>query len=209
MQITKYEHSCLDIRMENSRLIIDPGKFTKNLTDFSNIDAVVVTHIHSDHLDKAILQKIYELNAKLTIFTTLQVANEIKNLPVKIVKAGDNFKVNNINLEFFGGEHEFYNEFQNIAVLVNNELFHPGDSYTLPNKPIKILASPASAPWLRVKDAGQYIINCKPKVAFPIHNILLSDEGKEIHYRILKSICDDNKINWQELGVGESIDFKS
>lgn len=206
MQITKYEHSCLEVRVENSRLIIDPGKFTKSLTEFSNIDAVVITHIHSDHLDKTILQRIYTRNPNLKIFTTEQVADEINDLPVKIIEAGDNFEVNNINLEFFGGEHEFYNEFQNIAVLVNNELFHPGDSYTQPNKPIKILASPASAPWLRVKDAGDYIINCKPKVAFPIHNILLSNEGKEIHYRILKSICDDNKISWQELGVGESID---
>lgn len=58
MQITEYEHSCLDIRVESSRLIIDPGKFTKKLTDFSNIDAVLITHTNN----KPFAIKVSQLN---------------------------------------------------------------------------------------------------------------------------------------------------
>ena len=205
MKITKYEHSCLEINEEQTRILIDPGEFTKSITNLNSVDAVVITHIHSDHFDRVFLQNIYKLNPNLKIFTVSQVANEITNLPVEVIQANDIRQIKNCTLEFFGGEHEFYNDFENIAVLVNNKLFHPGDSYTVPGKPIEILAAPASAPWLRVKEAGEYIANCKPKIVLPIHNILLSKEGKEIHYRILNAVCNDNKIAWQPLEAGESI----
>lgn len=207
MKITKYEHACLDIVEQGTRILIDPGKFTKVLTDFSNISCVIVTHVHSDHFEPSNLTKIYQQNPNLKIFTVSQVAKEISNLPTTIVKAEDKFTINNLSLEFFGGKHELYEDFENIAVLVNEKLFHPGDSYTLPNKTIKVLATPASAPWLRVKDAGQFIINCKPKIVFPIHNILLSEEGKEIHYRILNNICQENEVSWLPLEVGESLEI--
>lgn len=207
MKITKYEHACLDIVEQGTRILIDPGKFTKVLTEFNNISCVIVTHVHSDHFELSNLIKIYQQNPNLKIYTVSQVAQEMPNLPTTIVKAEDKFTINNLSLEFFGGKHELYKDFENIAVLVNKKLFHPGDSYTIPSKTIEVLATPASAPWLRVKDTGQFIINCKPKIAFPIHNILLSEEGREIHYRILNNICQDNKISWLPLRVGVTLEI--
>ncbi len=205
MKITKYEHACLDITEGNTRIVIDPGKFSTSLTDYQNINGVVITHIHSDHFVKENVLKIIEQNPEVQVFTNQQVANEIQNSAVTIAKAGDTAQVKDATLSFYGGQHEFYGEFENIAVMINDKLYHPGDSYTVPNKQFEVLAAPASAPWLRVRDASDFIVKCKPKIAFPIHNMILSPEGEEIHYRALKAVCDENNIEWQVLTSGESL----
>lgn len=208
MKITKYEHSCLDITDNKTRIIIDPGKFSKSLTNYANIDAIVISHIHSDHFDKTVIESIVQANPTTQIFTVKQVKDELLNhANVKTVVAGDIIKIKDINLSFFGGQHEFYSEFENIAVMIDDTVFHPGDSYTIPDKQFKVLAAPASAPWLRVRDACDYIASCKPKIALPIHDILLSPEGKEIHYQILKEVCEEHNISWQVLEPGQSIEI--
>jgi len=94
MQITKYEHACLDITEDNTRLIIDPGGFTQSLKDFSHIDVVVITHMHGDHFDPNLLQKIIEHSPQVKIFTTKEVAQkftantQVANL-AKPVSVGD------------------------------------------------------------------------------------------------------------------------
>jgi L-ascorbate metabolism protein UlaG (beta-lactamase superfamily) len=207
MKITKYEHSCLDITAGNSRLVIDPGKFSTTLTDFSNINAIVITHIHSDHFNKENVAKIINHNPQVKIFTTNQVRQEL-NLPnVIVVAEQDEHTVDNIKLKFYGGKHEFYENFENICVMVNDILYHPGDSYTVPdNVKINILATPASAPWLRVLDAVNFIKKCRPVKAFPIHNAILSEIGESIHYRIIGEACKEINTDWQILKIGESIE---
>lgn len=204
MRITKYEHACLDVTESDTRVIIDSGKFSNSLRDYSNIAAVVITHVHGDHFDPDKLQKIIENNSEVRILTTSQVISEfadntelaITNQPVQI---GD------ITLEFFGKDHELYKEVENIGVMVNNRLFYPGDSYEKPNKKIEVLAAPASAPWLRVPDAQAYIKDCAAKITFPIHNALLSEIGESIHYRLLNEACNEIGSKWEVLRPSESL----
>lgn len=207
MRITKYEHACLDIQQDNTRIIIDPGKFTKSLTNYADINALVITHIHSDHFLLDTVQKIISSNPNIKVFTVNQVASQIKSKSVNVVSAGEKHIINNVILTFHGGDHEFYNEFENIAVMIDNKLYHPGDSYTVPKTKFEALASPASAPWLRVKDAGSFIANCKPKIAFPIHNAVLSPEGEEIHYRILGEECKQLGVSWKILQPGDTLEI--
>lgn len=206
MKITKYEHACLDISDNGTRIVIDPGKFSVSFKNFSDIAALVITHIHSDHFDIDTVNEIIAKNPNIKILTTEQVKEQITDQSVRAVKEGDSEVINDVELKFFGGNHEFYNEFQNIAVLVGNKLFHPGDSYTVPSVSFDILAAPASAPWLRAKDAADFIVACKPKAAFPIHNSLLSSVGEELHYRILEAACKENSITWKVLEPGQSIE---
>lgn len=88
MEITKYEHACLDIRVGEQRLVVDPGEFTTSLTNFSNIDAVVITHVHGDHFDKEKLLKIIELNPSIKIYSTGEVSEQASEIKVNIVING-------------------------------------------------------------------------------------------------------------------------
>ncbi len=206
MKITKYEHSCIALEQNNQRVIIDPGEFSNSLIDLANVVAVVVTHIHGDHFDEDRLKAILAKNPEVKIFSNSQVVGESK-VKMQSVKAGDKAEVGEFSLEFFGGNHELFGEIQNIAVLVNNSVFHPGDSYTLPGKPLKVLCAPASAPWLRVSEASEFIKNAEAEIVVPIHNALLSEIGESIHYRILDEAAQQGGKQWRVLKVGENLEI--
>lgn len=205
MKITKYEHSCIEVKEGDNRLIIDPGIFSQSLKDLYNINVVVITHEHQDHFDPEKLKTIIENNPNVQIITTSQVANTLKSINVQIAKLDKEYIVGKQKLKFFGEKHELFTDVENIAVLVNEKFYHPGDSYTLPNVPIEILSAPASAPWLRITEASKFISDIGPKIAFPSHNALLSEIGESIHYRILSNATKAAKIDWKVLKPGESI----
>lgn len=63
MKITKYIHSCLVIEKGLDRILFDPGlfSFAENQvkpSQFQNLNAVVLTHYHPDHIDEESLKTI-------------------------------------------------------------------------------------------------------------------------------------------------------
>src|SRR4051812_49059415 len=88
MNITKYEHACVVIEEQGKKLVIDPGEFTTSLADFSNITAVVVTHMHGDHLDPVKLRTIFLANPEARFFGTAEVAKEVPDIPFTAVTGG-------------------------------------------------------------------------------------------------------------------------
>ena len=206
MKITKYEHACWDITENNTRVLIDPGEFSKSLSDISNINALVLTHIHTDHFDKNLVNKIIAENPSIQIFITSQVANEVEG-QVTVPKIQQTYAVNDITLEFFGGDHELFEGVENIAVLINEKFFCPGDSYTQPDRRVAFAAVPASAPWLRITEASENIRTIQADIVAPTHNALLSEIGEAIHYRILSGVAKESGKEWRVLKVGESIEF--
>ena len=205
MKMTKYEHSCVVVEEAGRQLVIDPGRFSVSFRPSSVIDAVVVTHIHSDHFDPQTLKQIRAQNPHVKLYAPKQVKDEDESLEVDIAEPSKQVSVGPFKLAFFGGKHELYEGFENIGVLVNDAFYHPGDSYAKPGSPIKVLAAPASAPWLRVSEASAFIKDCSAAIVFPIHNSLLSEIGESIHYRILSEAAEECSSKWQVLGTGQSL----
>lgn len=182
MKITKFEHACLVVEEQGQKLIIDPGVYSTSFTDVKGITAVVVTHVHGDHLDIDKLRAIYTENANAKFYAPQQVLDEVKGaVPMTAVKNGDTKDVSPFKLEFFGKDHSIIHEtlpiFQNVGVMVNDILYYPGDSFTIPHKPVQLLALPAGAPWSKVSEEIDFLLAIKPKQAFPTHNAMLSDIG--------------------------------
>ena len=95
--------------------------------------------------------------------------------------SGQTLNVGPFNLEFFGGEHATIHPdipvVGNIGVMINDSLYYPGDSFSVPTKPVKILALPVSAPWMKISDMIDFLRAIKPVLAFPTHDAILSDSG--------------------------------
>lgn len=208
MKITKYEHACLAVELGDRKLIIDPGVFSPSCIDYNNVDGVVVTHVHPDHFDPTKLRSIIQQNPEATIFTVQTVADELSGeLACTVVADRQKLSAGPFVLEFFGTNHAVIHESipltKNTGVMVNNILYYPGDALTLPDKPVNILAVPASAPWLKMAEAMDFIVAVKPNRAFPTHDAILSDMGRNIHGSLLERACKQSGTQYTVIKPGE------
>ena len=206
MKITKYEHACLVVEEAGETLGIDPGVLA-TLPTIANVVAVVVTHVHSDHLHMDNLKKIVSANPELTVYGSDEVLAELAELEAKKVPIeNDMIGVGAFQLEFFGHNHAvIYAQVpcQNRGVMVNNYLYYPGDSFTLPERPVEVLAFPAAAPWCKVSEIVEFVKAVKPVRAFPTHNATLSEFGEMVNYLYIKQAIEDAHGEFVKLETGD------
>jgi L-ascorbate metabolism protein UlaG (beta-lactamase superfamily) len=211
VKVTKYEHATLVVGSAAQQLVIDPGMFLTP-PDFANTVAVVITHEHADHWTEDNLRRILEISPDAKIYGPQGVADAAAGFDVQVVKAGDTVEVEPFTLRFFGAKHAVIHESipvpDNVGVLVNDELYYPGDSYTVPEGvAVSTLAAPVGAPWLKIGEAMDFVLAVKPRRAFFAHDMTLSVAGKGMHADRLKWATEQNGGSWIPLEVGESVDL--
>jgi L-ascorbate metabolism protein UlaG (beta-lactamase superfamily) len=210
MKITKLTHACLKLENKSRRIWIDPGNFTKEFLP-EKAEAVIITHLHDDHCHQPNIEKLLELNPDTKIFSTAEVKEKLEGLDVTVVQHGDLFELDGFSLEFFGDMHQEIHRsiplVQNTAVMVNQQFYYPGDSYTPPEYRPELLAVPASAPWLKIADVIDYLHLVKPKKAFPTHNALLSEIGHDLQNSRIQQIVEDQKGEFRYLQPGDFWDL--
>ncbi len=207
MKVTKYEHSTLLIERADDLLVIDPGSFLTP-PDFHGTVAVVITHEHADHWTPEQLRRILEDSPEARIFGPQGVADAASEFEVEVVTAGQSVEVGAFTLRFFGGRHNVIHSsipvIDNLGVLVDDELFHPGDSYTVPDVPVATLAAPVGAPWLKIGEAMDYVLAVGATRVFPIHEMTLSVAGLRMHRARLEWATTQNGGEFVVLEPGES-----
>ncbi len=208
MKITKYEHACLVVEEAGEQLIIDAGELSDSFVVPENPVAVVITHVHGDHFDQAKIESILAKNPSAKIFTVEEVAKELPEAIV--VSDGQQETVGPFTIKFSGKDHAIIHKdaphFQNIAVLVNQKLFYPGDSFTLPGQPVDVLAVPTSGPWLKTAESIDYMLAAKPQQAFNTHDGHLSNNGATSTNSWLSRFAVPNNIDYKVLATGDSIE---
>ncbi|WIE56750.1 MBL fold metallo-hydrolase [Curtobacterium sp. MCLR17_031] len=186
MEVTKLEHACQIITEGNTRLVLDPGNFTRPV-DVTGVVAVAVTHEHPDHVTPEQLHRILAANPDAVVFGPegVRAALADSGIAVEVVTDGDHRTVGPFELSFHGTRHQLIHSsvpiVDNTGVLVNGRLFHPGDSYTDPGVPVEVLAAPVGAPWLKVGEMMDAVAAIAPSRAYPIHEATLSDVGYDMH----------------------------
>lgn len=212
MKITKFDHALLSIEVDSKMVVIDPGSYSNKLPGFKNVVAICLTHIHEDHSYKPHVEKIMLENPDAQIFGPAEVAQKLGGLPVQVVYHGDHFEVSGFELDFSGDLHEQIHRsiplIQNTGVTVNRTLYYPGDSYTIPENKVKVLACPTSAPWIKIADVMDFIAAVKPETLFPTHNALLSDNGHELYNHRISEVTKENGGNFVSLKPGQSLEVE-
>jgi L-ascorbate metabolism protein UlaG (beta-lactamase superfamily) len=210
MKVTKYEHATLQVSIGDDVLIIDPGMFL-SAVDFADVVAVVVTHEHADHWTPDQLGRILERNPDAVIYGPQGVKDAAAEFDVQVVKDGDTVEAGPFTLRFFGEKHNVIHEsipiVDNVGVMVNDELYYAGDSYTVPDAEVGTLAAPVGAPWLKIGEAMDFVLAVKPKRAFYAHDMTLSAAGKKMGAERLTWATEQNGGVFTVLEVGESLDI--
>jgi len=213
MKLTKYMHACIVLEEQGQRLVIDPGEWAADVNSLSNVAAIVITHNHFDHFNLKNVRAILQANPTAHIFTTAETANELGGQATNItpVTEGSTAQAGLFSLQFFGQMHALVTQdkpvTQNVGILVNGNLYYPGDSFTLPNKAVKTLALPVSGPWLKTSESLDFMVAVKPQLAFPTHDALLSEAGISVYEGLYKMLAQANNITFEQLRPGQSIEI--
>lgn len=212
MRVTKFEHATLRLDESGESLIIDPGSFTTPLDDLSGLVAVVITHEHPDHWTSDQLDRILRDAPGISIFAPAGVAAAAPDYEITVVVPGETVSAGRFTLQFFGGDHEIIHSsiprIQNVGVLINDELYYPGDSYAVPDGvQVDTLAAPLGAPWLKIGEAMDFVLAVKPRRAFGVHDITLSVIGRDMHRARLKWATEQGGGEFFELDPGNSLDL--
>lgn len=204
MKLTKFQHSCFTLEKDGKTLVVDPGGWSDDFVVPANVVAVVVTHEHGDHFDPTKLQAIIAANPEATIYGPEAVTAQLASLETHAVTAGDVVHVGGFTLEFVGGVHatihaDYHTPFQNVGVIVDDTLYHPGDSLALPGRPVKVLSLPIVAPWGKVSESMDFLAAIKPELAFPSHDAFLNEKGIGLYDRWHQQLADKHGIRYERL----------
>jgi L-ascorbate metabolism protein UlaG (beta-lactamase superfamily) len=178
MEITKYGHSCLQVRDNDANILIDPGVFSSGFEGLTGLTGILVTHVHADHLDAGKIAALAAANPQAAIYAETAAVDELAKAGVSATAAtaGQTLDLGT-PVEPFGELHAVIHadlpRFGNVGYLIGGRLLHPGDALTVPDFDVEILAVPAMAPWMALKEAVDFERAVAPKVAIPIHEALL------------------------------------
>lgn len=211
MRITKHEHAALRIDDHGQTLLIDPGSFTLPLDELHRLAGVVITHEHPDHWTPEHLDRILRDAPGTPIFGPAGVVRAAEGYEITEVAPGDAVTAGDFALRFFGGVHaEIHSSLplvDNVGVLVDDELYYPGDSYAVPEGvEVGTLAAPLGAPWLKIGDAMDYVLAVKPRRAFGTHDMTLSVIGSTMHRARLRWATEQHGGEFFELDPGEELE---
>jgi L-ascorbate metabolism protein UlaG (beta-lactamase superfamily) len=210
MKITKQGHACLIFEEAGKKLVLDPGAYSEPQVGLADVVAVVITHAHDDHCFEAQIDRLLASNPDLMIFGPPQVCTRLANYKTTAVYHGDHYPVGPFAIEFMGDLHAQIHHsipvIENRAVLINDKVFYPGDSFTLPDREVELLTVPTSAPWLKIGEVMDFVSAIKHKKSIATHNALLSDFGHALNNGRVKQLTEAQGGIFTYLLNGESIE---
>ncbi|MFV0406774.1 MAG: MBL fold metallo-hydrolase [Propioniciclava sp.] len=186
MLITHLGHAAVLLETGDRRILFDPGAFSDAWHSLSDLDAIVVTHEHVDHIDPDNIDALLDRNpqagfwAEAGALATHQLSARARPLPPEA-----SVELGGVHLRGVGGLHAVIHRdiprIGNVGLVVSCEgeptFFHPGDSLDVVPAGVDVVAVPMMGPWAAMKEQVDFLRYLKAPRGFGIHERLLSERG--------------------------------
>src|SRR6476620_8331711 len=216
MRITHLGHACLLVEIGDARILLDPGTFSPSAVDQRDLDAVLVTHQHADHLDVERLPDLLSANPGAQLLVDPESAQLLrgKGIEAQAVAGGDTFSVGGVSVNGVGEMnaliHDEIPRIHNTGMRLSADgeptFFHPGDALDAEPGDVDVLAFPLSAPWSRSRDMTAFLRRLDAPHAVPIHDAILSDVGRKL-YLTQAGNLGSRRTQVHDLGGGRTEEF--
>ncbi len=189
MRITHLGHACLLLEMADARLLVDPGTLAGDLSGVSDLDAVLVTHQHPDHLDPDRFPALVEDNPGARVLCDPGSVEVLWRLGVAASAHDGPTTVGAVTVTPVGQTHALIHDdlprIPNVGVRLDADgepsFFHPGDALDAEPGEVDVLAFPLQAPWQRSRDMVAFLRRMSAPHAVPVHDGLLKPGGRAVY----------------------------
>lgn len=204
MRITKHFQSCLVVAADDRGTVgIDLGARPHgplDLDELGQLDAVLYTHRHGDHLDVGLVGGL--LDRGVSLYGNADVRQALAGHPVQPIDDGDAVTVAGWQVTAHDLPHAVMVDGgagpPNTGFLLDGRLFHPGDGLAIEGVDVDVLALPIAGPSISMHDAWMMVQHLAPSVVVPIHyDVFVADPHR------FASSCDLARV--VVLDDGESV----
>ncbi len=187
-RITWLGHSTFLLEIDGTKILVDPW-ITNPLKpetqpDYGDVELIVVTHGHSDHLGEAV--ELMKNNKKAKLVAIFEIANHVQQQGIEADKViGGNIGgpintgVNDIKVALTPATHSSTVGFPTGAVIIGKEttIYHAGDTGVMMDMQLigeiyhpDVALLPIGGHFtMDPKEAAYAVKLLKPKVAIPMH----------------------------------------
>ena len=192
------------INIDGVKLMLDPGRYSLSQVEERNVDLILITHEHSDHCHLESIKKILENNPQAEIVTNFSVGKilEKESISYTLIEDGQEIVSHGVTIVGVGKLHiEAHHRIPVVAdtgFIINDKFFYPGDALHMPDRRVEVVAFPVGGGFLKINEVVEWLETLKPKIAIPVHDGLLNEDGKKTFYK-----------NYQNILTGTGIEFKA
>lgn len=176
------------IKTPSKSLVIDPVDVKPR--DFKNVDAILITHEHYDHLDQSTVSEIQKLTQCMVVTdptSAKRLQNIIPKEKMQEVKPGQEVKIGEVSVKAEKCNHPAATP---VSFIITSEdgvkVFHTADSLPFPEMPTigerekldVVFCTVGIAPGTSPETGFEIARLTKPKVAIPYHTASKTDQKR-------------------------------